>query len=32
MSIPSISKLLNDIKLQSRIKANADYTVRDKQV
>lgn len=32
MSILSISKLLNDIKLRSRIKANADYTVRDKQV
>lgn len=32
MSIPSISKLLNDIKLRSKIKANADYTVREKQV
>lgn len=32
MSIPSISKLLNDIKLRSKIKANADYTVRDKQL
>lgn len=30
MAIPSISKLLNDIKLRSKIKTNADYTVRDK--
>lgn len=30
MAIPSISKLLNDIKLRSKIKANANYTVRDK--
>ncbi|MDO5666017.1 MAG: hypothetical protein Q4G63_12290 [Bacteroidia bacterium] len=32
MAIPSISKLLNDIKLRSKMKANVDYTVRDKQV
>lgn len=32
MAIPSINKLLNDIKLRSKMKANADYTVRDKQV
>lgn len=30
MAIPSITKLLNDIKLRSKIKTNADYTVRDK--
>lgn len=30
MAIPSISKLLNDIRLRSKIKANPDYTVRDK--
>lgn len=31
MAIPSISKLLNDIKLRSKIKANADYMVREKE-
>lgn len=28
MAIPCITKLLNDIKLRSKIKANADYRVR----
>lgn len=32
MAIPSINKLLNDIKFRSKIKANVDYTFRDKQV
>lgn len=30
MSIPSISKLLNDIKLRSKMKANPDYRTIDK--
>lgn len=31
MAAPSITKLLNDIKLRSKIKANADYTDREKE-
>jgi len=30
MATPCITKLLNDIKLRSKIKANADYTIREK--
>ena len=32
IATPCITKLLNDIKLRSKIKVNANYTVRDKQL